>query len=125
MPSDREGTPTVHRAALMSFKALLVLLFGVAVWFRVTSLESMPDVESDEAWYGIQAYRLGHGEPFEYQTPNCNSLNPLFTGLEVPLLLIFKPALWILRVPAVLAGLLTIALTYVLGSRAFGRRPAL
>src|SRR5690242_18276870 len=124
MPCDREGAPAMHRAGSIAFRALLWVLFGVAVWFRVTSLEALPDVESDEAWYGIQAYRLGHGQPFEFQTPNCNPLNPLHTGLEVPLLLVFSPAYWILRAPAVLAGLLTIALTYFLGARAFGRRPA-
>jgi 4-amino-4-deoxy-L-arabinose transferase-like glycosyltransferase len=115
----------MQRAASLTLKALLVLLFGVAVWFRVTSIESLPDIESDEAWYGVQAYHLGRGEPFETKTINGNPLNPLNTGLEVPLLLIFEPACWILRVPSMLAGLLTIALTYVLGSRIFGRRAAL
>src|SRR4051794_22398069 len=102
MQVDREATRIAPRAASVAFQALLVLLFGVAVWFRVTSLEALPDIESDEAWYGIQAYRLGHGEPFEIQTPNGNLLNPLNTGLEVPLLLLFEPGYWILRVPSLL-----------------------
>src|SRR5262249_23537105 len=80
---------------------------------------------SDEAWYGVQAYHLVRGEPFEFRTITGNPLNPLHTGLEILLLLLFKPAYWILRAPAVLSGVLAIAATYLLGARVFGRRTAL
>ncbi|MBV8554191.1 MAG: hypothetical protein JO116_01415, partial [Planctomycetaceae bacterium] len=94
----------MQRIASITFAILLGSLFSVALWFRVTSLESMPSPDGDEAWYGVQAYRFLMGQPFEAFTPYANPLNPFFSGLHLPALLALKPALWHLRVPAALCG---------------------
>ena len=100
-------------------------LLGLALWFRVTSLEAFPEPNGDEAWYGVQAGHLVRGLPFSPRTGNGNLVNPFHVGFEVLLLLVFKPALWILRISAVVGGVAAVGLTYPLMSRALDRTTAL
>ncbi len=93
------------------------LLFAVALWFRVSSLSAFPCHSGDEAYYGLQTARLLRGESFALRTPSQNLLNPYSIVLQSPFHLVARPSVWILRVPAVLCGVLAVALTYVLGTR--------
>jgi 4-amino-4-deoxy-L-arabinose transferase-like glycosyltransferase len=106
-------------------KLNLILLFAAALWLRVTGLEAIPEVCGDEAWYGVQVGHLLAGQPFATRTYSGNPLNPFFSGLIVPLYLVFGPAGWIIRAPAVLSGVLAVALTYLLGHRILDRPTAL
>ena len=115
----------MRRIVSISYVLVLASLFAVALWFRVTSLESMPFPDGDEAWYAVQVAHLLKGRPFEAFTPTGNPLNPFFAGMHVPTLLTMKPALWLLRVPAVVCGVLAVVLTYVLGRKIFDRTTAL
>ncbi len=103
----------------------LAAIFAAALWLRVTSLESMPYPDGDEAWYGIQAEQFLAGRPVALLTPTGNPLNPFYAGLEVPLLKIFRPSLWILRVPSAACGILAVVLAYVLVSKLFDRTTGL
>ena len=103
----------------------LVALFGLGAWFRASSIETMPFPNGDEAWHGIQASKMSRGEPFALRTPTSNPMNPFLTPLEVPLMWFCKPTWGVLRAPAVIFGLLAVALTYVLGARALDRTTAL
>ena len=105
--------------------ANLAALFGLALWFRVTSLESFPEPNGDEAWYGVQAEHLLQGRPFSPRTGNGNPVNPFHAGFEVLLLLGFPPSLWILRASAVAGGVAAVGLTYPLIRRALDRPTAL
>jgi hypothetical protein len=96
-----------------------------SLWFRVRGLGNLPGINGDEAWYGIQAYQIAAGRSSALRTPMGLPLNPFFTGMEVPLALAFRPSFWILRVPAVLSGILTMALIFCLGSRILDRSTAL
>jgi 4-amino-4-deoxy-L-arabinose transferase-like glycosyltransferase len=104
---------------------VLVIAVVVSMWFRVHALESLPGVNADEVWYGVQALKILEGSTFALRTPTGLPLNPFFTGSEIPLLLIFRPSFWILRVPAVVSGILAVVLVFTLGSRIVERRPAL
>jgi 4-amino-4-deoxy-L-arabinose transferase-like glycosyltransferase len=101
------------------------LIITTSLWFRVCSLENLPGINGDEAWYGVQAFQILTGRSFAFRTPTGLPLNPFFTGMEVPLLLVFRPSFWILRAPAVLSGVLAVALIYWLGSRILDRTTAL
>jgi hypothetical protein len=105
--------------------AAIVLLFAVAAWFRVAQLGTVPGINGDEAWYGVQAANLVGGRPVTWRTPTGLPVNPFFTGLEVPLLARSPAAFWMLRFPAALSGLLAVALMYGLGARALDRTTAL
>jgi 4-amino-4-deoxy-L-arabinose transferase-like glycosyltransferase len=115
----------MRRIPPISFAIVLAGLFALGLWFRVTSLGSMPDPDGDEAWYAVQVAHLLKGKPFEAFTPYANPLNPLFSGLHVPGLLAVKPRFWLLRVPAVLCGIAAVVLSYTLGRRIFDRTTAM
>jgi len=114
----------MHRYFRIALALPLALLFAFALWYRVSSLEALPEPDGDEAWYAIQYLHLLHGEPFSAQTPHGNPLSLFHAAIEVPLLMVFKPSLWILRMPSVVTGILAVVLTYVLGVRMLDRRTA-
>jgi 4-amino-4-deoxy-L-arabinose transferase-like glycosyltransferase len=87
-------------------------LFAAGIGMRVSSLEGLPDLDGDEAWYGVQAERFLQGEPYTFWTPHHNPINPFHTGLVGLLLLVSEPELWILRFPCLLTGVLAIPLAY-------------
>jgi 4-amino-4-deoxy-L-arabinose transferase-like glycosyltransferase len=105
-------------------RASVWLLLVAAVWFRITSLESIPEVHGDETWYGIQVGHLLRGEPFATRTFSGNPLNPFFSGLMVPLHLAVRPTGWILRAPAVLCGILAVVATFVISRKVLDRTTA-
>ncbi len=109
----------------VALAANLALLFGVAVWLRTTSLESLPEPNGDESWYGVQAGRIIRGLPFAPRTPNGNPLNPFHVGTEALLLLAFRPSFWILRVSSAASGIAAVVLAYVLGRKVLDRGTAL
>jgi hypothetical protein len=102
----------------------IVALVSVALAFRVIQLGQLPGVNGDEAWYGVQASRLLEGKPFARATGSGNPLNPFFTGMDAALLLFFRPTFTLLRIPALICGVLTVALAYVLGRRVLDRTTA-
>jgi 4-amino-4-deoxy-L-arabinose transferase-like glycosyltransferase len=100
-------------------------LFAVGIWFRISSLETLPEQNGDESYYGVQVMRLIRGEPITFRTASGNFLNPFMVIPQIPLHLIAKPSLTLLRIPAVASGILAVILMYYLGSRAFDRTTAL
>jgi 4-amino-4-deoxy-L-arabinose transferase-like glycosyltransferase len=107
---------------------LVVNLAAIAVgslWFRLVHLDQLPGINGDEAWYGVQVLHVLAGEPFAYRTPSGLPLNPFFAGLEIPFLLVFSPAFWILRAPAVISGVLAALAAYMVGSKVFDRTTGL
>lgn len=115
----------MQRIAAVLFRTALVLLFAIALWVRISSLESLPDVNGDEVWHAIQLTNLMRGEPYRLWTVTDLPLSPIHAALELPFLLVFKPSLWVVRLPALLTGILAVVLTYVLGSKILDRTTAL
>lgn len=113
------------KIAAFSLKAALVLLFAVAFWLRITSLEALPDIDGDEAWHAIQLSRMLRGETFSTHTATGLPLSPFHAALELPLLLLFGPSLAILRVPTVITGVLAVLLVYPVAARLLDRTTGL
>jgi hypothetical protein len=99
--------------------------FAAALWLRLSSLGAYPWHDADESYYGVQIARLVRGESFEVLTVNKNVINPFFVGLQVPLQMVARPSLWVLRAPAAFSGVLAVILAYVIGSRVLDRSTAL
>jgi hypothetical protein len=99
--------------------------FAAALWFRLSSLGAFPWHDADESYYGVQIARLLSGESFEVLTVNKNVINPFFVGLQIPLQMVARPSLWVLRAPAAFSGLLAVILAYVIGGRVLDRTTAL
>ncbi|MBX6312137.1 MAG: hypothetical protein IRY99_04345 [Isosphaeraceae bacterium] len=103
----------------------LVVLFGLAIWFRISSLKAAPQPFEDEAYFGVQTAHLLAGETVATKTPTGNPLNYLLVVLEAPLVAAFGPSFTVLRITAVFAGLAAILLMYVLMARVLDRTTAL
>ena len=119
------GTLHARRRAFRWFVQLnLAGLVVVAIWFRCHELGNLPGINGDEAWYGVQAELVLHGQPIEWRTPTGNLLNPLFFGPQLLLHALFEPSFALLRVTAVLSGLMALGLNWWFCRRILGRRAA-
>lgn len=117
----RKSRATVWRALLVG-NALALL--GVAIWFRVWRLESVPGVNGDEAWLGVQVQLWLRGEPIAWRTPTNNLINPFLFFPQALGHAVFRPSFAVLRMPAVISGLLAIAVNFVWCRRHFGQSAA-
>ncbi len=118
--SPPSGIPW-QRALLLANVAALLL---TSVWLRCYALGRVPGVNGDEAWYGVQAEMVLHGQPISWHTPTGNLLNPLFFGPQLLLHAIWPPSFGLLRATAVASGLLTLLVNFWLCRGVFGRRIA-
>lgn len=105
-------------------RAQVVALVGVATLLRVIDLGSIPGLNGDEAWYGVQAQRLCRGEGVAWRTPTGNPLNPFFFLPQVALAAWCPPGAAWLRLPAVASGLAALAVNYWACTRLFDRATA-
>lgn len=106
--------------------ALNVLgLLVVAVILRVMKLGNIPGVNGDEAWMGVQAMEALHGvEGISWRTPTGNPLNFFFFLPELALHALWAPSFALLRVPAVVSGLVALAVNFWLCRKVLGVRAA-
>ncbi len=112
---------TKAKKDLPGYLALSVLLI-LACLARVLWLGNIPGINGDEAWFGVQMIGT---RPVTWFTPTGLFLNPFFI---IPLWIFQRfspPAFWVLRMPAVLSGLLLLALGYFLLKKQIGVLPAL
>lgn len=105
----------------VNFAALLL----VAVWFRCRSLDHIPGINGDEAWYGAKALELLREHKFHIQTPTGNAPNPFFFGPAVLLHVFFPPSITLLRSIAVGSGLAALGVNWLLCRWVFDSRTAL
>jgi len=113
-------------AARWLLRISIGLAFLISLLFRLISLNNIPGINGDEAWYGIQATNILHSRAFEWLAPSGRPLvNPFFLLPEIILHLFFDPAFWILRFPSVVAGLCAVFLSYHLFRDLIGRPAAL
>lgn len=103
--------------------AAVSLVLGVAA--RLYSLDRLPGINGDEAWYGANLQALAAGQPAFWFTPSGNPLNPLHSGPLAVLLALFPPSPALLRLPEVVWSICALALAVPLLRRHFGARVAL
>jgi len=108
------------RAARLGTLGLLALLILAALGLRFFRLTSLPLLEADEAYYGLQTLRLLRGDSFAWRTPSGNMLSPLFVATQAPILALTGPTVWALRLPAALGGLAAALLAFRVGGRITG-----
>jgi hypothetical protein len=101
----------------------LALLF-VSIWLRVHALDNIPGINGDEAWYGVEAWRVVHGEAASWHTPTGNPLNPFWLGPLTLLHLWLPPSIVLLRSVAVAWGLAALAVNWLLCRWVFDRTTA-
>jgi hypothetical protein len=111
---------TVGRLLAASAVAMLIVSIG----FRCRSLDNIPGVNGDEAWYGLRAMEILQGHAWNVVTPTGNVPNPLFLCPLVLLHLALRPAIWVLRSVSLASGLAALAVNFWLCRRVFDRLTA-
>ena len=111
---------TIHYPPFLLLNALALVL--AAVWLRGQALGNIPGVNGDEAWYGVEAWRMLHGQAAGWHTPTGNPLNPLLVGPLALLHLWLPPSIVLLRSVALASGLAALAVNWLL--LPLGVRPA-
>lgn len=104
--------------------AIIVVLLGCAVCFRLMYLSSIPGINGDEGWWGVQATRWGAGVAYEAKTTSGNPVDKLFL---VPLGVLHKvapPSFFVLRALPAFSNLLALILGFLLVRRIFGSTTA-
>jgi hypothetical protein len=112
------------RAWLLVLAAQCVVLLAIAIFFRCWQLGTIPGINGDEAWYGVQVEMLLHGEPISWRTPTGNLLNAFFFLPLVVTHALAEPSFALLRLIPLLSGLLALAVNFFLCRRAFDMRTA-
>ncbi len=102
-----------------------LLLLAAALWLRVWNLGNIPGINGDEAWSGVQAMRLVHGEPIAWWTPTGNPVNVFFLVPLAALHAVFSPSFALLRTVSVVSGVAALGANYGLCRRAFDRPTAI
>lgn len=118
--SIRPQVDTRRLLLLANAAALLIAALVLRGW----RLDSIPGINGDEAWSGVQALRLLHGESVDWRTPNGNPLNPFFFLPLVVLHAIAPPSFLLLRGVALASGLAALVANYFLCRRAFDAHTA-
>ena len=114
----------IRRILTVAWVVSLAAIIGIAVWLRTSSLEGAPWHAGDESYYGVQTWRLIHGQSFCIRTMSGNIIDPFIMLMQIPLYAVASPSAWVLKVPSVVSGLLAVFLLYILGSRALDRPTA-
>jgi len=106
------------------FAASVILLFAAAVGCRALMLDRLPGLNGDEAWLGVQVQHWLRGEVIAWQTPTGNPVNPLMFLPMAALHAWLPPSITLLRLTALLSGLLALGVNYILCRRVLGPRQA-
>jgi 4-amino-4-deoxy-L-arabinose transferase-like glycosyltransferase len=107
--------------------------FGLAVaaatawclFLRTAEITSVPGINGDEAFTAAKALLWLRGEPMSLRTGSGLFPDPVSFGQLVGLHLLWSPSLWLIRAPAVLSGLASVAIAFYLGRRLWGTRTAI
>src|SRR4051812_46840395 len=128
-PAPPGRVPLQERVAdltMLDWTSLLVaLVFTAALLMRVADLNTVPGLNGDEAWYGVQIQHFLASVPISWRAPTGRfSSNIFMIPLLAPVQAITGPAIWVLRLPAVAAGVLTVLIALYGLRRTWGRNTA-
>lgn len=122
------GLEARARLLLTPFGVQLCALLAVAIFFRIWHIANIPGINGDEAHQAYKALRLTHGEVFHTQrasVTNSDAFPNIFYLLPLTFLhLFFGPSVVLIRSVAMISGILTLPLNFVMCRRVFDRRSA-
>jgi len=115
---DRAATwpPRERRLAT----AIVAVLLGTAVGFRLLRLDSVPGLSGDEGWWGVQALAWLSGRPYEARTTSGNPTDLFFLVPVALLHAIGSPSFALLRLVPALANVVALAAGFFFVRRLFG-----
>jgi hypothetical protein len=105
------------------WSAVTCAVVGTGSLLRCYQINAFPGLNPDEVEIALQWFR--HPVIYWYVAPSGRpQVNPLELILLWPFAAFAAPAPWVVRMPAVLAGLLLLPVTFVVMSKAFDRSTA-
>lgn len=104
---------------------VLSVLLGGSLWLRICGLGAMPEVNGDEAFYGLVAGRAVMGRKVPLLTSSGNIPDPFMPLMLAPLIALFGPKFWVLRLPCLISSVLAVVAAFVLGRRLFDHPTAM
>jgi hypothetical protein len=111
----------VHRGLRLHWALGLAgtaLLLG-SLAARFLELDTLPGINGDEAWAGVQVDGFVSGEPYTFRTTNGLFLSPFFVGTEAILLAMGPPSFLLLRLPGAVWACVGLGLVFYLHGRVF------
>lgn len=114
-------------------KCIILFLFFTGVAARLYQFGIVPNgLNQDEAFAGYEAWNLltAHHDTMGYSFPvylftNGGGMNALETYLLIPLMAIFGPQDWVIRIPQVVVAILSMPATYGIARRIYGQKAAI
>lgn len=111
---------------------IILFLFFTGVAARLYQFGLVPNgLNQDEAFAGYEAWNLltTHHDTMGYHFPvylftNGGGMNALETYLLIPLMAIFGPKDWVIRVPQVVIAILSLPAVYGIAQRVYGKAVA-
>ena len=100
--------------------AIVAVLLGTAIWFRLLRLGSVPGLSGDEGWWGVQALAWLSGRPYEPRTTSGNPIDLFFLVPVALLHLIGSPSFALLRLVPVAANVLALVAAFFFVRRLYG-----
>jgi hypothetical protein len=100
--------------------AVIAALLGIAAWFRLAHLSSMPGIDGDEGWWGVQALGWLKGQPYLTRTTSGNTID---MELLIPVALVHElgaPSFFLLRSWPAFSNLLALVIGFFFLRRTFG-----
>lgn len=100
--------------------AIVIAFIGTAVAFRFMHLGTIPGINGDEGWWGVQATRWLDDLPYEAKT---TSGNPIDMAFLVPLGLLHGvagPSFFVLRLFPAIANLIALGVGFGLARKLYG-----
>ena len=104
--------------------AIVAVLLGTAIWFRLLRLDSVPGVSGDEGWWGVQALAWLSGRPYEPRTTSGNPIDLFFLVPVALLHAIGSPSFALLRLVPAVANLLALVTGFFFARRLYGETTA-
>jgi hypothetical protein len=104
---------------------MLLACILLAVGFRIVALDHLPGINGDEAYNGTKAVMSMRGGEISLRTGSGLLPDPLSLVLSWGVHALFGISFWVLRLPVVLWGILTIAVVFLTARRIWGPQVAL
>ena len=104
--------------------AIVAVLLGTAIWFRLLRLDSVPGISGDEGWWGVQALAWLSGRPYEPRTTSGNPIDLFFLVPVALLHAIGSPSFALLRLVPAVANLLALVAGFFFARRLYGETTA-
>lgn len=108
----------------IGFGLAAVTLIAWSLFLRTAEITHVPGINGDEAYTATKALLWLRGDAISLRTGSGLVADPLSFAQLVGLHLLFPPSPWLIRAPAVLNGVASVAIAFYLGWRLWGARTA-